>query len=228
VARADWRLLLTCEHGGHRVPAAYRSLFEGKARLLRSHRGWDPGALLVARRLARALDAPLVAATTTRLLVDLNRSPHNPRVFSERTRALPRAARAALLERHHAPHWQRVRAAIAREDRVIHVAVHSFTPVLRGRRREFEVGLLYDPRREAERRLAKRWQRRLTAELGAGAVRLNAPYRGDADGLTTAMRREHAQRRYLGLELELSQALLRDPARRRAIGEVLVASLRGL
>lgn len=217
------RLLLTCEHAGHRVPREYRALFRGRRRLLASERGWDPGALAVARALARAWAAPLIAGTTTRLLVDLNRSPHNPAVFSELTRGLPREQRERLLARHHRPHWDRVRASVAaRNGRVLHVAVHSFTPVWRGAERRFEIGILYDPRRPRERRLARDWQERLARACPELRVRRNAPYRGNADGLTTALRRELPPARYLGIELELNQRLLASPRQRRALAAALV------
>jgi len=225
VARADCRLLVTCEHGGHRLPRAWAHLAKGRAALLRSHRGWDPGALPAARQIARALGAPLVAATITRLLVDPNRSPHNPRVFPELGRALPAEARAALLARHHRPHWDRVRAEIAScAGATVHLAVHSFTPTWRGAERDFDVGILYDPKRPRERALARRWQRRLARELPAGRIRRNAPYRGDSDGLTTALRRELAASRYLGLELEINQRALARAAARRRLVALLAAS----
>ncbi len=227
--RAERRLLLTCEHGGYRVPRDYRALFAGRQVLLRSHRGWDPGALDVARGLARALGAPLVSATTTRLLVDLNRSPRNPAVFSELTRPLCRGSRERLLARHHRPHWDRVRARIAVSARpTLHVAVHSFAPVWRGATRRFAVGILYDPGRRRERSLAAGWQRHLREHLPREQVRRNAPYRGDTDGLTTALRRELPADRYLGLELELNQRLLSPAPRRRALAGVLAKTLRAL
>ena len=223
---AERSLLLTCEHGGNRVPREYRALFLGNEALLASHRGWDPGALAVGRTLARALGAELIAATTTRLLVDLNRSPHNPAVFSELSRGLTRDRRNALLSRYHRSHWNCVRAAIAaRTGGVLHVAVHSFTPVWRGAKRNFEMGILYDPQRRRERSLATAWQRRLRAELPRPGVRRNAPYRGNADGLTAALRREFPAERYLGLELELNQQAILAVAERRALTAVLASTL---
>lgn len=220
-------IVITCEHGGHRVPSAHTALFAGRGALLRSHRGWDPGALLVSRSLARGLGVALVAATTTRLLVDLNRSPHNPRVFSEITRKLPREARELLIARHHQPHWNRVRAALdAAPHPTLHLAVHSFTPSWRGRMRSFTVGILFDPKRHGERKLARRWQRTLASKLTASQVRRNAPYRGDADGLTTALRRERPSGRYLGLELELNQDAIATRSRRRALSTLLLRTLR--
>jgi predicted N-formylglutamate amidohydrolase len=204
-----WSVVVTCEHGGHDVPAEYRALFRGHAAELTSHRGWDPGTLALARELARRLDAPLVSATLTRLLVDLNRSPHNPRVFSSFTRGLPRAERRALLERFHVPHWAAARAALARsmtdQRRVLHLAVHSFTPVFDSLTRKADLALLYDPARHAERSFADRWLRALARLDPTRVLRRNAPYRGSADGLTTALRREHPATRYLGIEVEVNQ-----------------------
>jgi predicted N-formylglutamate amidohydrolase len=220
-------LLVTCEHGGNRVPRDHRARFRGRARLLASHRGWDPGALAVARRLSRAVGAPLLAATTTRLLVDLNRSPHNPAVFSELTRGLSRERRRALLDHHHRPHWNRVRARVASAPgRVLHLAVHSFAPVWRGAERDFEVGILYDPKRRRERALARAWQRCLRRADPALRVRRNAPYRGDADGLTAALRREFPPGRYLGFELELNQRAIAGARGQRALAAALAVTLR--
>jgi predicted N-formylglutamate amidohydrolase len=161
----------------------------------------------------------------------LNRSPHNPRVFSSITRGLPLEERRELLARHHAPHWQRVRESIVRlrgtGRPVVHLGVHGFVPLLAGPRRDFEVGFLYDPRRTGERVLARSWQERLREVDPGLRIRRNAPYRGGADGLTTALRRDFGPREYLGLELELNQRVLARAGRRRrlisALSELLAA-----
>lgn len=225
--RHDAGLVLSCEHGGNRVPAHWAPLFRSKGRLLASHRGWDPGALLIARGLARRLRAPLVGATTTRLLVDLNRSPRNPAIFSRLTRDQSPAERDRLIATLHAPHWRRIREALDRASRpVIHLAVHSFTPHLEGRIRDFDLGLLYDPARARERAFAACLRARLVAADGDLRVRRNAPYRGNADGLTTALRRERPAAGYLGLELELNQALLGSAAGRARLLGLLAPCVR--
>lgn len=208
-ARHAWSFVITCEHGGNEVPSEYRELFQRRRAELASHRGWDPGTLPLARELAKHLDAPLVAATATRLLVDLNRSPHNPRVFSPVTRARPRQERLELLERFHAPHWRAARAAVARgiadQGRVLHLGVHSFTPVLDGAVRKPDLALLYDPGRHGERSLAAAWLDELRRLEPTRVLRRNDPYPGAADGLTTALRKEHPASRYLGIEVEVNQ-----------------------
>lgn len=226
------QLVLTCEHASARVPRDLEPLFARAAEILATHRAYDAGALDVARQLARQLGAPLVAGGTTRLVVDLNRSRHNPRLFSRFTRRLAPAARAALIARLHAPHWQRVERVLDDAARpTVHVAVHSFTPKLGRDRRDFEIGLLYDPRRARERALALRLRDALAAREPALRIRRNAPYRGTSDGLTTAQRRLRPATDYLGLELELNQAILATaPARRRiaaALADALRAALAG-
>jgi predicted N-formylglutamate amidohydrolase len=221
-------LVLTCEHASARVPRRWRAVLPSGAPVLRTHRAFDPGARATARALATALDAPLVEADATRLLVDPNRGARHPRVFSEFTRALPTEQRAALLAELHERHWQAVRRvldrAAGRAGAVLHVGVHSFTPALDGAVRDFDVGLLYDPRRPREVAVCAAGVRALRA---AGfRARRNAPYRGDSDGLTTWMRRERAEPRYLGVELELNQALWQGARHTRArLVEVLVAWL---
>ena len=191
------RILVTCEHGGHQVPAPLRGRFGGADAALASHRGWDPGALGLARRLARAWEAPLRAAVVSRLVVDLNRSAHHPRVFSEWTRALAAPERRALLERYHEPHRLAVDAdvatALAETERVLHVGVHTFTPVLDGVVRRADLALLYDPARPRERELAGAWAAALARALPDLRIRRNQPYRGASDGLTTWLRPDMAR-----------------------------------
>lgn len=223
--------LVTCEHGGNRIPPAYRHLFRGQRALLDSHRGFDPGALALARALSRAFDAPLVASTITRLLIDLNRSLGNPRAFSAATRRLPADVRGHIVARWYEPHRaaveRQVRVAVSRGDRVIHVAAHSFTPVLEGQVRHADVGLLYDPRRRAELALCARWKASLAARAPHLRVRRNYPYAGNGDGLTRYLRSRFSQRTYVGVELEINQRIVfAGGPPWRALRRVLADSLR--
>lgn len=208
MARSDY-FLITCEHGGKRIPSRYGSLFAGFEALLRSHRGYDPGALTVARELAKAMAAPLFVSTTSRLLIDLNRSIGHPRLYSEATRNAPVALRREILEKYYLPYRNRVEThigeAIARGKRVIHLSSHSFTPVLDGAIRNADIGLLYDSARSGERELCRRWQTELRARAPALKVRRNYPYSGTSDGFTAYLRRRFPADAYIGIELEINQ-----------------------
>lgn len=222
------RVVVTCEHGGARIPPRYREAFAGAEEVLASHRGWDRGALALARRLALELDAPLIASTTSRLLVDLNRSEQHPRHLSEYTRGLDEDTRREVVDRYYRPYRTAVLDTVrsAAEDcGVIHLSVHSFTPVLAGRVRDVDLGLLYDPRRPFERALCEAWARALRGELPAFRVRRNAPYRGDSDGFTTALRRVFGAGAYRGIEVELNQALVPRRGMIARVASALAATL---
>ncbi len=218
--------LITCEHGGNLIPAAYRSLFQGQRALLDSHRGYDPGALVMARALARACKAPLVTSTVSRLLVDLNRSTGHPQVFSPATRGMPAQLRAKIVEQHYLPYRTQVerlvRQSVRRARRVIHISSHSFTPELNGKVRAADVGLLYHPNRHGETALCARWKALLAISSPQLRVRCNYPYAGKGDGLTSYLRLRFPPNFYVGIELEVNQEIVfaadrRWPALRRAL-----------
>ena len=121
--------LITCEHGGNRIPPPYLDCFAGQEALIQSHRGYDPGALTMARELARALAAPLIYSTISRLLVDLNRSPGHPRLHAEAIRALPDTVRHEIVRKHYLPFRSRaeraIRHAIEAGHRVINLSLST-------------------------------------------------------------------------------------------------------
>lgn len=222
--------LISCEHGGNRIPARYRPLLADSAPALRSHRGYDPGALALARDLAAALAAPLIVSTTSRLLVDLNRSPGHPRLHSEPARRAPPALRREIFEHCYLPYRDKataaIAAALARGGRVIHISSHSFTPVLDGEVRRADIGLLYDPSRAGEAELCRRWQPVLARLVPGLKVRRNYPYRGISDGLCAWLRRHFAAERYVGVELEINQThVLRGGPHWRNLRKAIVAAL---
>lgn len=212
------RYLITCEHGGNRVPAAYRHLFAEHQALLATHRGYDPGALAMARDLARALDAPIVTALTSRLLVDLNRSIGHPKLHFDTVRRTGGQARRDIVQRYYQPYRNRVHAivshAVATGARIVHLSSHSFTPVLDGHVRNADIGLLYDPARPPEVELCDRWQVSLRTHAPQLRVRRNYPYAGKGDGLTTLLRTQFSSDQYVGIELEINQKHILGAGRR--------------
>jgi predicted N-formylglutamate amidohydrolase len=223
--------LISCEHGGNRIPAAYQPLFDGYHALLSSHRGYDLGALAMARELAAAFRAPLVASTVSRLLIDLNRSIGHPRLFSAATRATPAPIREQIVAKYYRPYRLRVERfvsqSVARHGRVIHISAHSFTGELDGRVRCADVGLLYHPARRGESALCARWKASLAALSPELRVRRNYPYAGKGDGLTSYLRLRFSRRVYVGVELELNQNIVLAAGRRwTLLRRMLIDSLR--
>ena len=222
--------VVTCEHGGNRIPARYQPLFRRQGALLESHRGYDPGALIMAKQLARSLNAPLVTSTVSRLLIDLNRSLSHRALYSDVARTLSPQERAAIVARYYQPYRAQVEAhgagAIQARRRVIQLSAHSFTPVLDGRERNADVGLLYDPARPAERALCERWSKVLQDLIDPLRVRRNYPYRGENDGLTSHLRRQFGAQAYVGVEIEVNQRhVFTGGTHWRRLREAIVASL---
>lgn len=205
--------LITCEHGGNRVPSRYHNFFLGHEQLLRTHRAYDIGALRVAREFADALSAPLMVSTISRLLIDLNRSPSHSALYSEATRHAPEDIRTEIFKRYYLPYRMKVETqvsqAISSGMRVVHVSCHSFTPELAGKVRTADLGLLYDPARIPEAGLCRRWQTALKVYASTLKTRMNYPYLGTADGFTVYLRRQFPPDAYLGIELEINQKHVR-------------------
>jgi predicted N-formylglutamate amidohydrolase len=225
-------IVITCEHASATVPAEWLPLFResGASELLTTHRGYDAGAASLATELGVALSVKPFLGETTRLLCDLNRSRHHPKVFSEFTRDLDAGAKSEILDRHWVPYREAVTRAIQRgiqySGSVLHLSCHSFTPVLDGVTRTTGIGLLYDPARSLERDCVDRLQGALQSAFRDLRIHRNQPYRGTSDGFTTHLRKQFSGTEYGGIELELNQRLVHAPASEwRALRSTLVEVL---
>ncbi|MBD3224892.1 MAG: N-formylglutamate amidohydrolase [Caldithrix sp.] len=202
-------LLISCEHAGMDVPQKYTPLFAGHKSILHTHRGYDLGALLLAKHMAKALNGTLFYTPITRLLVDVNRSLRRRTLFSEYTKPLATWDKQSILNTYYHPYRERVHQAIknkVNEDgQVLHIAVHSFTPVWKGAKRDVDIGLLYNPQRGIEKSCAVSWRKEILRLQPQWKVRMNQPYRGKPGGLCATMRREWGDSSYAGFELEINQ-----------------------
>lgn len=198
--------LVTCEHGGNVVPPKYGQAFVEAQEALESHRGYDAGALPLARALADQLHAPLYFSETTRLLIDLNRSLTNPEVWSDFSKELPVET---LTREYYLPYRNQVEKAvkslILEGSQVVHLSIHSFTPVWHGSERKTDIGLLFDDERVEELNFAMSWKATLSTCLPGYQIDFNRPYLGKDDGFTTHLRTLFDPDHYLGIELEINQ-----------------------
>jgi predicted N-formylglutamate amidohydrolase len=147
--------VIVVDHAGRRIPRRLDGLGLPEPELQR-HIAWDIGALGVARQVAAALDAPLLAQNYSRLVIDCNRDPKVatsiPRLSEsveipgniDLTEAQIRARRAEVFD----PYHQRItalldeRAAAGRTS--ILVAQHSMTNIYKGVTRPMHAAVLYN------------------------------------------------------------------------------------
>lgn len=222
-------LFLSCEHGGNEVPPPLRPFFKGASAVLASHRGLDIGALDLFTHLRPLADASY-SCTLSRLCIEMNRSLGHPRLYSAYTQDAPAAVKRMLLDHYHAyrdPVTRDIAARIAAQEDVLHLSVHSFTPVLDGQERRLDIGLLYDPKRAEEKKFCAAWDREIRRRAPGLCVRMNRPYKGTSDGFTTALRKRFP-RGYAGIELEVSQRFAAKGRMHADIKDVLAASLRAV
>lgn len=222
-------LFLSCEHGGNEVPPELRGCFNGHEEVLGTHRGWDIGALDLFHRL-KPLARHSTFTTLSRLCIEMNRTEGHPQHFSSYTRGLPAKEKAALLRRYHRycnAFTAQVAVQIKAGHDVLHIAVHSFTPVLDGERRTMDIGLLYDPSRENERTFSWAWRRTIARHAPHLVVRMNQPYKGTADGFPTALRKQFPKH-YAGIELEVNQRFAPTGHMDPAVAAALYQSLASL
>jgi predicted N-formylglutamate amidohydrolase len=207
-------ILLICEHASNHLPARYGTLGLDAGQL-ESHIAWDPGALGVAQALSRLLDAPLVHAGVSRLVLDLNREPSAPDsiwTLSERT-SIPgnldlsseeRAFRVReVYDAFHDAVDDFADARKAAGQLAAVVSIHSFTPVYRDVPRPWQIGLIFNE----DERLARFAEAGLLQDAALN-VGMNEPY-SPADRVFHTLER-HAERRGLApLMIEIRNDLIR-------------------
>ena len=182
------RWLVTCDHASNHVPDWVGGGDLGiPAADMARHIAWDVGAAGVASDLGRLLDSPVILSDFSRLVIDPNRGEDDPTlvmklydgtIIPANRHAGPEEVERRLDLLYRPYHAAYARLAALRPDRVI-VAVHSFTPCLRGRtQRPWQVGVLYS---HLDDRFSKPLIARLQAETDL-CIGDNEPYSGHLPG----------------------------------------------
>ncbi len=222
------KLIFTCEHGGNQIPEEFKELFTPYKTLLNSHRGYDVGILDVFKKFTNEFDSEKLFSETSRLLIELNRSPHHKKLFSEITKPLNEETKQYIIDNYYKSYRTdvetKIEKFIKKRNRVIHISFHSFTPELNGKVRNADIGLLYDPQSEQEKEFCKIWKQEIMKLNKELKVRLNYPYLGIADGLTSYLRKKFGYKFYGGIEIEINQKLLKNKSALNQTTQLLIDS----
>ncbi len=205
--------MLVCEHASRHIPTGYAGL--GLSDLDQAaHIGWDLGALPLAIAVANLLDAPLVHATYSRLLLDVNRPIDAADSIVERSEStsvpgnasVDAAERSHRQERIYAPFHAAVDSllsqCVATGDAPTVVSIHSFTPRYHGVERPWHCGVIA----RRDRALAEPLLAALRADPDL-CVGDNLPY-GPDDGVFHSMERHAESRGLHGAMIEVRNDLL--------------------
>ena len=182
------RWLLTCDHATNRVPedVGGGSLGIAPADMAR-HIAYDVGAAGLALALAERLDSPAICSDFSRLVIDPNRGEDDPTLLMKlydgtiipANRHVDAAEAERRLDRLYRPYHAAYARLAARQPDTVILAIHSFTPCLKGRApRPWQVGVLYS---HLDARLSRPLITRLQAEPDL-CVGDNEPYAGHLPG----------------------------------------------
>ena len=208
--------LLTGDHAGIAFPARLADMGISPGDRAR-HIACDIGVRETGLLLAERLDATFIHQSYSRLVIDCNRHPGAPDAMpamSDGTmipanRDLSPTDAAERLRAIHTPYHAAIAAAIDRRTAggqpTIFVALHSFTPVMAGQRRPWDVGILHD---RGEPAFAKAVLAAMTGQGGYVAAD-NEPYHMDDTDYSVP---HHAYGRGLAyVEVEFRQDHLAAP-----------------
>jgi predicted N-formylglutamate amidohydrolase len=229
--------VILCDHASNRIPEDCQS-FGFAADALRTHIAWDPGALGLARRLSKRLDAPLIWPDVSRLVIDCNRAPDASGLIVvesegravEANRGASAAERARRLDRIHRLYHDAIDACLARREAAgsptALIAIHSFTPVYFGKSRPWQIGIVFGD----DRRLADLLIHKLEADP-ALTVGINQPY-SPADQVYYTVERHAGPRGLPAAMIEIRNDEIGDEEGQRGwadrLANILRAAIGGL
>ena len=229
--RGRSNFVIVVDHASPRIPRCLRDLGLPPSELQR-HIAWDIGALAVARQVAEALDAPLVAQNYSRLVIDCNRDPKVPSSIPTLGESIEIPGNIGLSDEQIAarraevfdPYHDHVRALLderlAAGRPTILVAQHSMTNIFKGVRREMHAEVLYN----RDRRFAGLVLDMLRREPGV-FIADNEPYRVSDETDYTIPR--HGEARGLPhVEIEIRQDLVSEAAGQAQWAQRIAGALR--
>ncbi|MBB6182311.1 N-formylglutamate amidohydrolase [Pseudorhizobium flavum] len=207
------KVVLVCEHASNHVPPQLNGLGLPDFELTR-HIAWDPGAFSVAKRLSDLLDAPLVYANVSRLVLDINRQPgHRGSIVevSELTEIpgnknltpLDRETRARAI---YEPFHEVLRSTIERRRKANPwiISIHSYTPIYKGVPRPWHAGILHNDDRRLSTDMLEMLRQDPALNIGD-----NEPY-APIDGVYHTVERHTKPFGYKGAMVEIRNDLIAD------------------
>jgi predicted N-formylglutamate amidohydrolase len=217
------KVVMSSEHGGNEIPIEYAKKIAIPAAVLNSHRGLDIGSLDLFETL-KSLSDFSKSNCVTRLLIEYNRSLTHQNLFSEFAEKLSAKDKNSLIKEYYLAYRQTIDQQInwwqTKHEEVLHLSIHSFTPVFNGVNRNCDVGILYDPTHQKEKEFARLFKKNILKINPELVVRFNYPYLGKADGFTSFLRKKY-KTFYTGIEIELNQKYAFDIAIKKLLLEAL-------
>ena len=206
-------ILISCDHASNRIPSKLGSLGLKKHHLL-EHIAWDIGCARVCKRMSELLDAPLILAGYSRLVIDLNRHLDDvslipavsDRIEIPGNRGLTDTEVSNRIEELFLPYHNALSSLIESHrqshEKTLICSMHSFTPNFQGFERPWHIGILWNNDYRVAEELISQLEDDTTVCVGK-----NQPYHA-AEPLGYGMDVHAEQNGLLHALIELRQDLL--------------------
>jgi predicted N-formylglutamate amidohydrolase len=176
-------IVISAEHTANLIPYKFSDLGLDK-KTLNSSFAYDIGAKALITKLSRLLDCSAIFAKYSRLLIDLNRTIEENSLIPKINYGLPIPGNKNLsqyrkrkrIKKYYTPYHKKlsqlIEKATNQNGKVFYILIHSFEKELNGKKREFDVGLLWDKKSKFALAI-KRIFREFYPDL---KVEINKPY----------------------------------------------------
>lgn len=177
-------ILFTSDHNGVAIPSKLKNLGV-PSNELRRHVAYDIGIDAVAHALAKRFDAPLIVSNYSRLVIDCNRHPgatgsipsiSDNTIISgneQISAASIKAREKEIFREYHSSISRQIVAMQQNDKHPILISLHSFTPVINGQFRPWEIGVLWKGDQRLSRPLINKLRYNKYLTIGD-----NEPYSG--------------------------------------------------
>ena len=234
--KSDTPILLVCDHASNRIPKHLTNLGLAPENL-DTHLAVDIGTAPLTEILAEELGLTAILAQYSRLVIDCNRTTSDPGAFLSfgdgisipGNQALSSQERQARIDEIHAPYHQAIDRQIDRlaspqsgpHHAPAFISIHSFTPILNGGQRPWQLGVLWDKDPSLPQLFIKEFRQ-------AGYVTGdNQPYSGRAPEDYTVD--SHAEARGIPhVAIEVRQDLISDSEGIHRIAELMKPIIRSI
>ena len=225
--------LIICDHASNLIPKSYNNLGLDEG-VLKTHIAYDIGAKAVAQNLSYLIKCPLVMTNFSRLLIDVNRGIDDPTLvmkISDGNIISGNESISFLWESknkserinnfyncYHEKISDLIEKSIKKNIYPAILSIHSFTPFWRNKKRQTELGILWDKDDRVPNIFFKYFEDETEFNIGN-----NDPYVGY---LKNDSLYRHATLRGLpNILLELRQDLIINQARQRKMAEIIAKPL---
>ena len=151
--------LVICDHASNYIPITYNGLGISK-KYLESHRAYDLGASDIAIELSNLLSCNLVMSNFSRLIIDPNRGEDDPTLIPKLSEGIiikgnlevstskNDTERESRISNFYKPYHMQIEKFIleskknGKTPKIL--SIHSFTPYWKGKKREIDIGILWD------------------------------------------------------------------------------------